>query len=72
MPMRKYHFNGPHDIPRFIAILLALVVIAFAGTAILTVMAFATLGALLPLILWDRLVQFKRWVARSLLRRKEA
>ena len=62
MPMRKYHFNGPMDVPRF----LILLVIAFAGSAILTVVAVAALVAIIPVILWERLAQ----VARSIFRRK--
>jgi ABC-type antimicrobial peptide transport system permease subunit len=63
--MRKYHFNGPMDVPRF---LIALIVIAFAGSAILTVVAVVALVAIIPVILWERLAQ----VARSIFRRKEA
>lgn len=68
MPMRKYHFNGPLDLPRFIILLLALVVIAFAGMAILTIVAFAGFAVLLPVLLWERLKQAWHWV----IRRKEA
>ena len=68
MPMRKYHFNGPMDVPRFLILLIALIVIAFAGSAILTVVAVVALVAIIPVILWERLAQ----VARSILRRKEA
>ena len=64
MPMRKYHFNGPMDVPRFLILLIALIVIAFAGFAILMVVAVTGLCALIPVILWERL--------RSILRRKEA
>ena len=45
MPMRKYHFNGPMDVPRFLILLIALIVIAFAGSAILTVVAVVALVA---------------------------
>ena len=62
MPMRKYHFNGPMDVPRFLILLIA----AFAGSAILTVVAVAALVAIIPVILWERLAQ----VARSIFRRK--
>lgn len=68
MPMRKYHFNGPMDVPRFLILLIALIVIAFAGSAILTVVAVVALVAIIPVILWKRLAQ----VARSIFRRKEA
>ena len=68
MPMRKYHFNGPMDVPRFLILLIALIVIAFAGTAILTVLAFGVFCALVPVPLWERLTQ----AVRAILRRKEA
>ena len=67
MPMRKYHFTGPLDVPRFILILLALIVIALAGSAILTVVAFTGFAVLLPVLLWERLKQAQRGI-----RRKEA
>jgi hypothetical protein len=64
--MRKYHFNGPMDVPRFLILLIAFIVIAFAGSAILTVVAVVALVAIIPVILWERLLPLKRWAARSL------
>ena len=70
MPMRKYHFTGPLDVPRFILILLALIVIALAGTAVLTVVSAVAFGVLLPILLWERLKQLAAWVRRGICRKE--
>lgn len=72
MPMRKYRFNGPQDIPRFLLILVALIVFAFAGSAILTVLTVGAFIALVPVFIWERMYKFLGAMKRLVLSRNGA
>lgn len=64
MPMRKYHFSGPMDLPRLLLILIMLAGFAIFGSIVLSAISTIAFIALIPVLSLARGTQIWAWIRR--------